>query len=172
MREYANRSWVVICAVSRISAFWRRSSRVVGEVDQTPLLLTGRLYRRVCSRLVSAATKTLPSIIRRPNATTRYHKIVVLGHPPRCFYNLFFIVGNNFDSLQLYAQGETEFRKVRAVRVDCLRAALLSAIHVLWAMGAVRTKTCLSAQHLIAYDYAASRVYHSLPRYRHGFAIG
>lgn len=71
--------------------------------------------------------------IRRSNSTTRYYKVVVLGHASGRLYYFILIVCYDFDSLQVDAQREAEFSKVRRIGVDGLLFPLrISRSILLW----------------------------------------
>lgn len=125
--------------------------------------------------------------LRRPNATTGYHKIIVLGHAACRFYDVVFVVGNDFNPLQLYAERETPPREIRRVGVYGLY------IHTAMSVGEsdtggfqwIASRTCatrrlrvhrtpgawswyLSAQHFITDDYTSRGMDLALLRRRRG----
>ena len=58
--------------------------------------------------------------IRRADAATCYHEIIIFGHAPGRLYYLIFVVGDHFYSLQLHAQGEAEFGEIGRVCINRL----------------------------------------------------
>ena len=76
-------------------------------------LWTGRLYHRVFAPgyqypYPNTGNGYGKDDIRGTNATTRYHKIIVLRHASCSLYYFIFVVGDDFNPLQLHAQGKAE----------------------------------------------------------------
>lgn len=58
---------------------------------------------------------------RGTNAARGYHKVIFAGHAAGSFYYVGLIVWDNFDTLEIDAEGEAELCKVGRVGVDCLK---------------------------------------------------
>lgn len=74
--------------------------------------------------------------LRRANPTACHHKIIVLGHALGGFYDFVFVIGNDFDSLHVHSQGETEAGKECRIGVDRLchtkSAIVRPSRHLFW----------------------------------------
>ena len=54
------------------------------------------------------------------DAARRDDKVVRRRHARACFDDLIFVVGNDFDALEVDAEGEAEFGKIGRIGVCCL----------------------------------------------------